>query len=334
MTIYDIAEKAGVSAASVSRYFNHPELLSQRTWQSIDAVILRNGFKPGRVSKQMILSERKTIGVLMNDMQHQRFAIIASSLERAFFQMECSTIFCNTSNNGEKTQKYLEMLSSSKVDALVLIGSRLGQSNIADLLSGHLATIPIITMDLEVALPNCYSVMVDHTYGIELAVNHLLMHGHEHLAFVACTESPNTERKIESFRNALNIRRLPIHGDGNVVKMPLSLCDESSMDVAGILRGVSEKFSGIIFSHEMMATRAVGSLQFHGYSVPGDYAVVGYDSTPLGQCCQPTLTTIDTQLAFTSRVISNLILDLFRGNEVSQKMIVTPRLVERGSTLG
>lgn len=332
MNIYDIAKEAGVSASSVSRYFNHPEKLSPERWQAIDAVMQRRSFVPSRVARSLAMSSMKSVGILMNDMQHQRFAIICSSLERAFFQMGYNTMFCNTSNSLEKTQQYLEMLSAARTEALILIGSRLVRDDIKELLIKYFPTKPIVTMDLSVDLPNCHSVMVDHTYGIELAVNHLVARGHEHLAFVACTESQNTARKAESFRNALSIRGLPMNSDGNVVQIPLDACEEPSLNIAEILQASSPKYSGIIFSHEMMAARAIASFQAHGYSVPKDYAVIGYDNLPFALCCQPTLTSIDTQIGFTSRVIANLIGDLLDGNAATDKVIINPKLIQRFST--
>ena len=178
---------------------------------------------------------------------YQRFAIISSNLERAFFNMGYSTLFCNTGNSLEKMQQYLGMLASKRVEALILLGSQLSRPDIVELLRKYFKDIPIVTADLVVDMPNCYCVTVDHVYAIEVAVNYLLSRGHEHLAFVACTNSINTQKKADAFKSALKARNLPIHANNSIVHIPMDICEEPSPDFAELIQSVSTEFSGIIF---------------------------------------------------------------------------------------
>lgn len=332
MTIYDIASEAKVSISSVSRYFNHPEKLSPACWKKIDDVLKRHSFVPNQIARDLVLNTMRTVGIMMNDMKYQRFATISSNLERAFFNLGYSTLFCNTGNDLGKVQQYLGMLSSKRIEALILLGSNLGRPDIVNLLAKYFPNIPVVAADLVVDLPNYYSVSIDHVFGIEIAVDHLISRGHEHLVFVACTESSNTLKKAKAFQEALSVRNLPFDKEHNIIHFPMDRCEELSLDFASILQSKNSNCSGIIFSHDMVAARAISSLRFYGHEVPQEFGIIGYDNSPFGLCCQPALTTIDTQLGTTARVMVNLINDIFIGKEVGNKISINPRLVIRGST--
>lgn len=332
MTIYDIAKQTGLSIASVSRYFNHPEKLSAKSTQVIQEALARSNYVPSQAARSLAQSNVKIIGILISDMQYQRFAIIASNLEKSFFAMGYNTIFCNTGDSIEKTRQYLDMLASRRIEALILIGSQMASPEVISMLKTYFSSIPIVSADMETSLPNGYSVTVDHKYGISCAIDHLVEKGHTHIGFVASTNSMNTARKISIFKNIMISRSLPLDEKNNVIDIPLSECGNSELDFGEIVRKACPECTAFIFSHEQVAVRAISSLQFHGCKVPGDYAVIGYDDTNLSFCCQPTLTTIDTQLANTAKVITNLIDDIFNEKTVGNRIIINPSLIVRAST--
>ena len=332
MTIYDIAKEAQVSIASVSRYFNHPDILSPETRGKIQQVLEKSEFTPNQLARGLVLSSMRSVGIMMSDIQHQRFSTIAYNLERAFFEWGYNTLFCNTGDDDRKIQQYLSMLSSHRIDALILIGSMFGNPGTETVVRKIFPDIPIITSDVELDLPNGYSVTPDHDHGMQAAVRHLAEKGHTQLAFVASTNSINTEKKIDAFYRAIQRQGLPLFQDKNVLRVPLSLCEDTNLDFSAILRSCGVPFTGLIFSTDRMAARAVSSLCYHGRRVPEDCAVVGYDNSPYALCCQPPLTSIDTQAKTIARVIANLVHDLFDQREVGSQVIIKPTLVIRGST--
>lgn len=332
MTIYDIAKEAQVSIASVSRYFNHPEVLSPETREKISRVLEQSDFIPNQMARGLVLSTIRSVGIMMSDIQHQRFSTIAYNLERAFFEWGYNTLFCNTGDDDRKIQQYLYMLSSHRIDALILIGSMFGNPGTETAVKKFFPDIPIITSDVELDLPNSYSVTPDHNYGMRAAVRHLAEKGHTHLAFVASTGSINTEKKIDAFYRAVQAQGLPLYQEKNILRVPLSRCEDTNLDFTSILDTCGIPCTGLIFSTDRMAARAVSSLCYHGRRVPEDCAVIGYDNSPYSLCCQPPLTSIDTQAKTIARVIANLVNDIFNHKEVGSHVIIKSALVIRGST--
>lgn len=333
MTIYDVAKKAHVSISSVSRYYNHPELLSEATREKISNVLGKSDFIPNQMARGLVLDSMKSVGIMMNDVQNYRFSTIAYNLERSFFEWGYSTLLCNSGDDWRKIEQYLYMLSSRRVDALILIGSMFGNYDISPAISRYFSTeIPIFSSDLDLDMPNSYSVTADHNYGMHSAVKHLAEKGHQELAFVTCTNSLNTTRKIDAFHRALNDYELPFNRDANLLRIPLSSAADPSLDVASIIKASGIAYTGLIFSTDQMAARAVSSLHFSGYHVPEDYAVIGYDNSQYALCCQPPLTSIDTQSGTIARVIANLVNDVFNQRAVGNHIIIKPTLVLRGST--
>ena len=333
MTIYDIAREANVSISSVSRFYNHPEMLSPETQKKIRKVLEAKDYIPNQMARGLVLNSAKSIGVMMSDMQHQRFSIIASHLEQAFFEWGYNTMFCNTSDDWRKIQQYFYMLSSRRVDALILIGSVFASFDIKGCLERYFNTeIPIITSDLDLDLPNCFSVTPDHNYGMRSAVKHLIDRGHRDLAFVACTNSLNTNSKIDAFHRALGEYGLPFYREDNILRLSFSASEDPNLDIADIVAQSGVAYSGLIFSHDQLAARAVSSLMFHNHRVPEDYAVIGYDNSPYALCSQPPLTSIDTQTKTIARVIANQVNDIFNNRDVGSRVIIKPSLIIRSST--
>ncbi len=333
MTIYDIAEKAGVSISSVSRYFNHPELLSPQTHKKISKVIEQSEFIPNQMARGLVLDSMRSIGIMMNDIQNPRFSTITYNLERSFFEWGYNTMFCNTGDDWRKIQQYLYMLSSRRVDALIFIGSMFGNFDLSSGISKYFSPdVPIFSSDVELDMPNSYYVTADHNSGMHAAVKHLAEKGHRRLAFVACTDSINTRKKKEAFHRALSDYGLPFYREDNVLQILLSNCSDPNLDVASIIKAQGVPYTGLIFSNDEVAARAVSSLQFHGYRVPEDYAVIGYDNSRYALCCQPLLTSIDTQASTIARVIANLVNDVLNQREVGDHIIIKPALVVRNST--
>lgn len=333
MTIYDIAAKAEVSISSVSRYFNHPELLSPQTKKKIGKVMEQSEFIPNQMARGLVMDSMRSIGIMMNDIQNPRFSTIAYNLERSFFEWGYNTMFCNTGDDWRKIQQYLYMLSSRRVDALILIGSMFSSFDLSSGISKHFSSdVPIFSSDVELDMVNSYSVTADHNYGMHAAVKHLAEKGHRNLAFVACTDSTNTRKKISAFHRALQDYGLPFYREDNVLQILLSNCSDPNLDVASIIKARGVPYTGLIFSHDEVAARAVSSLQFHGYRVPEDYAVIGYDNSRYALCCQPLLTSIDTQASTIARVIANLVNDVLNQREVGDHIIIKPTLVVRSST--
>ncbi len=333
MTIYDIAKKAEVSISSVSRYYNHPEMLSPEIQKRISRVLEESDYIPNQLARGLVLNSAKSIGVMMSDMQHQRFSMIASNLEQAFFEWGYNTLFCNTGDDWRKMQQYLYMLSARRIDALVLIGSVFGSFDVKSMLLKYFPEgLPVITSDLDLDMPNNFSVTPDHNYGMLTAVKHLIDRGHKDLAFVACTNSLNTNRKIDAFHRALSAYDLPFFREDNILQLFFSAREDPNLDVAAIVKESGIPYTCLIFSHDQIAARAVGSLQYHGYRVPDDYAVIGYDNSPYSLCSQPPLTTIDTKAKTIARVIANQVNDIFNDRDVGSRVIIKPTLVVRSST--
>ncbi|MBQ6929111.1 MAG: LacI family DNA-binding transcriptional regulator [Oscillospiraceae bacterium] len=332
MTIYDIAKEAGVSVASVSRYFNHRDKLSPSIQKKINQVVENRDFIPNQMARGLVFNSMKTIGIIMSDVQHLRFSTIAYNLERSFFEWGYNTLICNTGDDIRKTQQYLYMLYSKRVDAIILIGSMLDLFDIKSEIKKYFSEIPVITSDMDLDMSNSYSVTPNHFPGTRDAVMHLMKKNHKNIAFVANTRSSNTHKQINAYLRSMNELGLPLYKDNNVLELSLAKKIDSELDVASLISASGIPYTGLIFSHDEMAARAIGSLQFHGYRVPEDFGVIGYDNTAFGLCCQPLLTSIDTQGGTIARVIANLVNDIFNQKEVGNSVTIKSKLVIRRST--
>lgn len=331
MTIYDIALEAGVSITTVSRVINNPQMVSAATREHVKKILEEHNFIPNDMARGLVHKSMKTVGIMMNDILHQHFLTIAYVLERMFFSWGYSTLLCNTGDDElEKKEKYMRALSSKKIDGLVLIGSLLSGSDFEALLEAYFPTTPIITSAATINLRNAYSVQVDHEYGIERAIAHLMEKGHANICFVYCRDSYNTKRKIISFKQVMQAKGLQINDDDNL--MLSGSGPQGGIDFAGQAIKSGQEYTAYIFADDVVAVGAVNGFRRNGFQVPDDIAVIGYDNTDYALCSTPLLTSIDTMAQSMSTVMANTLHDIFQGREVGNSILIRPELVVREST--
>ena len=123
MNIYDIAQRAGVSIATVSRVLNGSPNVSTKTKAKVLGVIEEAGYTPNVFARGLGLNTMKMIGVLCTDVADIFYAKAVSVIENALRQYGYDSLLCSTGKNLEDKQKYIDLLLAKRVDALILIGS-------------------------------------------------------------------------------------------------------------------------------------------------------------------------------------------------------------------
>ena len=123
MNIYDIAAKAGVSIATVSRVLNGSPNVSAKTKEKVLRVIQEEGYTPNVFARGLGLNTMKMIGILCTDVSDIYYAKAVSILENALRQHGYDSLLCSTGNKLSDKKKYVDLLLNKRVDAIILIGS-------------------------------------------------------------------------------------------------------------------------------------------------------------------------------------------------------------------
>ncbi len=329
MTIYDIASEAGVSISTVSRVLNNPDKVPAKTLEKVRAVIRKHNYTPNAMARGLVSHSMKTIGILTSDIRNYHFACTAYTLENLFFNWGYSVILCNTGNKSEKKRDYIHILAEKKVDGIILVGSVFTDIDIESSVRQYLPNTPIVVANSSISVPNVHYVLIDHTHGMDLAVQHLWEKGHREIRFVNTSVTFNGKRKEQGFRQAMEKYGLPQDKD-SVLHSEFGLAGAGEV-IDRVLES-QPATTALIFADDNTALCGIKRLRERGRAVPGDMAVIGYDNSDYSLYAEPQMTTIDTKNEAFSTLVANMLHDILHNKEVGTSVILTPDIVVRDST--
>lgn len=326
MNIYDIANEAGVSITTVSRVINKKGYVSEKTRKKIQDVLDRHEYQPSAIARGLVAGSMKTVAIVVVDVRVPHYALTSYIMEQKLSALEYMVLVCNTGEEEEDCRKYLRMLAERKVDGIILVGSifnRLCDEETLNLLSD----IPIVMANGKIDRPNIHSVLVDETYGMELATRHVHGSGKKKLAYVIDKNTNAADRKREGFIKEM--KRLGYeHPEKDVYRTPYGL--EGGAQIAEKLK--DEGYDGIVFGEDLTAVGALNRLGRMGVRVPEDIALTGCNNSEYSYICSPALTTVNNKGEVLSELTVQLLLDVLSKKRELASLIVLPELVVRETT--
>lgn len=325
MTIYDIAEKAGVSIATISRVMNDKPGVGAATRRRVLAILSECGYAPSAIARGMISKTMHTVAILTVDVRVPHYARTAYVIERECTRLGYSVTMYNTGDVVE-TLRYLELLKERHTDGIILVGSVHDALNAVPDLSRRLADIPVVVVNGLLETPNSCSVLMDELAGLELAVAHLHERGHRHMVYFKDMDTDSARGKQTGFERAMRARGLK----------PRVLEVESSLagGMAGVGRMLREGLhcTAILCGEDLTAAGALKGVLRAGLRVPQDMAVVGYNNSIYARICEPELTTVDNKPEAMALMSTQLLERLVRGEKLEPTVTLRPALVVGGST--
>ena len=319
MNIYDIAEKAGVSIATVSRIINHKGNVSPKTQTHVLKVISDMGYTPNVFARALGLNSIKMVGVLCSDVADKHYAKAVSIIESALRSKGYDAILCCTGDMLSDKKKAIAVLLSKRVDALILVGSIFQEKTDNAHIKAAAENIPVVIINGEYPFDNTFSVMCDEKNAVAQCVESLHASGHKDILYMYDVESFSGLKKRAGFLQGL--KRSGIAPDDNkVIKCNRTLHDAKDALLNVIDNGI--KFTAIVTAEDVLAVGAMKALFSRNIAVPHDVAVIGFNNSVLAECATPALTSIDNHIeAQCSRAVA-LLLDVFEGKTVDKKTVI------------
>lgn len=283
-TIRDVAEKAGVSATSVSHVINEsrfvaPEL-QKRVWEAMREL----NYRPNRLAQSLRRKCSLTLGLIIPDITNPYFAEIARHVEASCFKRGYSVIICNSDRDFAMECRYAEVLADKQVDGTILVNAGVNPSGAVEL------PMPFIMLDRELPGVLTDSIQADNAEGGYLAAAHLLELGHRHFA---CITGPKivrpSDNRLLGFRKAIENAGLSFE-ESRVLRGDFR--PESGYQLALSMLDWDPAPTAIFAFNDLMAFGAITALSERGLNVPGDVSVIGYDNIEQAAYFNPQLTTV------------------------------------------
>lgn len=327
MNIYDIAEKAGVSVATVSRVINNNKNVSEQSKHKVMEVIKQEKYVPNIFARNLNSSSSKTIGILCPIISDINHAKPVSILERMLREAGYDILLCCTDSVSENKTKYLNLLLNRRVDAIILIGSTVEEVKHHEHFIPIASEIPILIINGFVELDNVYCILSDERSAISKLICILYQSGYRNILYMNDTCSFSGYQKILGYKDGLQVCGLEERPE-YILQIPeaedeLSLAYHFMLDFidTGLI------FDALITADDVLAVGAQKALLSREIQIP----IIGFNNTRLAQCTSPELTSVDTNMETICATATQILMDVLRGCCPASKVVISTRFVERGS---
>lgn len=292
-TIKDIATEVGVSPTTVSLVLNNKECrVADRTRQAIVEIAAKYHYSPNLSARALVMRQSQTLGLIIPDISNPYFSELAKGVEREAQKHGYSVIFCNSGDLGRKDVDNFKLLTSRQVDAVIIVSSIQEEDiNYANEFNRIAAAtqVPVIQFDRQVLGGNYDLISIDHHLGGYLAAKYLISLGYKNIGCITGPlKLPSAKERFDGYLTALQefdiMRRDELIACGDYSM-------QSGMRLAGDL--LANGAEAIFACNDMMAFGVAKALRQHGKRAGRDFALVGFDNSPVCEYLETPLTTVD-----------------------------------------
>ena len=277
-TILDVAARAGVHAATVSRTINVPEKVAPETRRRVEEAVRELGFVPNRAARGLITGRTGQVAAIVPDITNPHFASLVRSVERSARQSDLQVLLVDTSEHPDEEVRAAESLYR-EVDGFIIVSPRRLHRALP-----ALGSTPAVFVNRPVRQHAC--ILLRTAPAVADALQHLAGLGHTRLAYLG---GPSGSWAAAERRTAVR----SIAGVSGVEVLEFGVGEPTFEATATVVADiVASGVSAVLAFNDQMALGVMAGLTTRGISVPHDLSVVGFDDVPMAAMVAPPLTTI------------------------------------------
>jgi DNA-binding LacI/PurR family transcriptional regulator len=327
-TIYDVAQLAGVSTATVSRALNDTGQIAPATRARIEAAIDHLGFQPNTIARSLVTKSTQTIAFLLPDITNPFYASLVSGIQEYALSHGHTMLLCTTEGNAEREEQYLTLLRAKQVDGALVDGLVLPPERIARFVAEG---FPIVCLDRDIESSAVPLVQVDNRLGGLFAVDHLVGLGHSRIAHVSGPLGLRISHdRLAGYHEGLY--EAGIDEDPRLVAEG-RFTEEGGYEAMGALLEAAPDLTAVFAANDLSAIGVLSALVARGRRVPEDVSVVGFDDLRLAAFTTPPLTTVRQPAVEIARRATQMLIGMTRGDRPTEmRHVLKPGFVLRSST--
>jgi len=290
VTILDVAKRAGVSKATVSRALNGKVVVSHNVKARINQAIEETGYRPNLLARRLATNESNSVGLVITNGLYDGpfFSSMIYQAATCSEEHQRQLVLADGKHCREDEQNAINILLQLRCEAIMIYPKYLTVDELDDIIDG--SSVPIMVINRELKRNRANSVFVDNQLCSAQMVNHLLEKGHRRIAFIAGPQgSPTGEKRLLGYRDTLE--KAGIIPDENLI-IHGSFSAESGYKSAMELLKNNVDFTCVLAANDDMAMGAIKAFTERGYAIPADISVAGFDDADIGRYFTPALTTV------------------------------------------
>jgi LacI family transcriptional regulator len=320
-TIADVAARAGVSLATVSRVMNGNPSVDEALAEKVRAAAEELNYSASPLARSLVLGKTNTIAVVVPDLSNPTFHGVLRGLSRAAGRDGYHILIADSAESVAE-ERILAVETRRRSDGIVLCAPRMAEADLSPLLT---ELRPVVLVNREPGSSSTPVVAADYRAGLSELLDLLYGYGHRSLMYLAGPpQSASNAHRLEAVREFLDD-----HPDTAVEVLPCGVNFAEGYEVAE--RVLSSSATGVLAFNDLVAMGLMSALGERGIRVPGQVSVVGFDDIPFARYMTPPLTTASVPVIELGEQAWHRIWDLLNDRAPGHAISFRPRIESRGS---
>jgi LacI family transcriptional regulator, galactose operon repressor len=326
-TISDVAAMAGVSTATVSRALNGKSTVDPDLVVRVRRAAEELGYQPNGPARNLRRQEAAVVALIISDVENPFFTAIARGVEDVAHELGYSVVLCNSDENAEKENRYIDIAIQERVAGVILSPTRTTTS--VEKLSKR--GTAFVAVDRPLPGQSSDVVLVDTRLAARQATAHLIDQGYQRIGCITGPAGVRTaDDRLAGYRDALKAGRL---------RSTTKLVRRTEYKAAGAHRAAQELLDqpeppdALLVANSAMAVGVLQALQEHGIRPGKQIGIVAFDDAPWAELVDPPLTVVAQPAYEIGTVAARLLLARITDNtRATTTTTLAARLIERGSS--
>ena len=326
-TIHDVAARAGVSPATVSRFLRGQRV---RSAEAIRAAVDELGFAPNIAAQSLKSGRTRTIGVVVPDITNPYFAAVVKGMESVSRDRGYRLLLANSDESGAREADLLADMAR-QVDGIILAPATEHEQTPLQLRDSGL---PVVFIDRDLADGESFdAVLVDNRAGGRQAAEHLLALGHTRIAMISGGQESTPGRyRRDGFVEAVSAAGVEIPPEYDIIG---DFREERAYQLTLSLLSLAEPPTAIFTANNLTTLGALKALHDMRVEVPGQISLIGFDDLDTGPLLRPPLTVVDRPMIEQGVLAMRLLLHRFddsQTRDLPRRIVMDTKIIERAST--
>jgi len=336
VTLKDVARVAGVSYQTVSKVLRNQIQVTAETRTRIEAAVEQLGYRPNTAARSLRTHSTFLIGYswrppIHDDPNHILEGFLRSIVRTAEQHHYHIMLFPYASSSENLLEIYRELITSNRVDGFILSDIEYEDPRIPLLQE---LDFPFVAFGRSSSTPDFPYVDVDGRAGVRMAVEHFIEQGHSKIALLAWpTSSRVGEERLQGYYDAMQQSGLTINPAW--VRRDEGTLEAAYRNTLALLDlGPGERPTAVVTLVDIMGLGAIRAAQDRGYTIGRDFAVCGFDDTPLAHHIRPSLTSLRQPVEQVGEMTVEMLMKMLSGDQPAKdQWQIPPELIVRKSSL-
>lgn len=328
ITLQKVAEHAGVSRATASLVVRGSQSISAATREKVFDSMRELGYVYDRIAANLRSKSSSTVGLIIMELANSFYSELLVGIHNELSKFGQTVLLGTTFDSQANQDRLLSTMLEHRVGGIILSAVPGSSAETVEKVKNW--GIPVVLVGRKIPGSQFDYVGVDNVVGGELAVNHLLQHGHRRIGFIGgFARLSSWQGRKQGYDNALRQAGIPVD-EALVIESPATLqCGTALIQKA---MAVANPPSAVFCYNDAIAIGAMMKLKEMGITPGKDVAIVGFDDIPEAAIFSPKLSTVSSDIRTMGVHAANLLHARLEGLDTEpQNVIVQPKLIIRDS---